>query len=540
MDEVRRNVVLAGLGLAGASAIGPAAAAAQRAPRTGVEGQRQADLGNGRYLNPVLGGDRPDPNVLKDGDDYYAVFSTFDYLPGATIWHSRDLVSWQPVGPALIKPIGSVLACDLAKHDGRYFVYIPAVDLSLFRPDKLDVLPIRIWAVHAERIEGPWSEPVDLGIVGRFDPGHAVGEDGRRYLFLDDGHRVPISPDGLSRAGEVTKVYDGWKYPADWIDGGFGLEGPKLLRRGGWFYMFSAQGGTAGPPTSHMVVVARARSIDGPWENCPHNPIVRTRDRREPWWSRGHATPVEGPAGDWWLVYHGYENGLRTLGRQMLLEPMTWTAEGWPRATGDDLSRSLPKPRGGTALAAGTALSGPFRPDDLGSRLVFFEPKPGYRDRLTFADGALTLAAQGKGPADASPLAMIPPDRSYEVSVELDLGGAAHGGLLLFYNAKLFCGIGIDEKRLRIYQTGTAEFIPTPRPPVERRLWLRVVNDEDVASFFWSADGRAWTRLRSLDVSGYNHNIGGGFLSLRPALFASGDGAVTFRNLTYRARSGMV
>ena len=92
--------------------------------------------------------------------------------------------------------------------------------------------------------------------------------------------------------------------------------------------MITAVGGTAGPPTGHMVIAARSRSIHGPWEHCPHNPIVRTPSADEPWWSRGHASLVEGPAGDWWMVYHAYENGYRTLGRQTLLEPMEWTADG--------------------------------------------------------------------------------------------------------------------------------------------------------------------------------------------------------------------
>src|SRR3546814_7355105 len=86
--------------------------------------------------------------------------------------------------------------------------------------------------------------------------------------------------------------------------------------------MITAVGGTAGPPTGHMVIAARSKSIHGPWENCPANPLVRTRSAVEKWWSRGHATLVEGPAGDWWSVYHGYENGYWTLGRQALLDPV--------------------------------------------------------------------------------------------------------------------------------------------------------------------------------------------------------------------------
>ena len=71
----------------------------------------------------------------------------------------------------------------------------------------------------------------------------------------------------------------------------------RSSRRGDYFYMVTAVGGTAGPPTGHMVIAARSHSIHGPWENCPHNPLVRTTDAREKWWSRGHATLVEGPGG---------------------------------------------------------------------------------------------------------------------------------------------------------------------------------------------------------------------------------------------------
>ena len=75
-----------------------------------------------------------------------------------------------------------------------------------------------------------------------------------------------------------------------------------------------------------------------------HNPIVRTVSAEEKWWSRGHATLVEGPAGDWWMVYHGYENGFWTLGRQALLDPVEWTDDGWFRAKGGDLSQPIAKP----------------------------------------------------------------------------------------------------------------------------------------------------------------------------------------------------
>lgn len=535
MKPTRRETLQLALGAAGAFGAGaPAAGSASQddagdpsAWRKGKEGQRIADLGNGRYRNPVLAGDRPDPNVLKDGADYYATFSSFQYYPGIPIWHSRDLVNWTPLAAALREYIGNIWALDIAKHGGRYFIYIPALDDS----DRA----LKTWVVHAENMRGPWSDPIDMRIDGYIDPGHAVGEDGKRYLFLNGGHRVRLSDDGLSAAGPVEHVYGGWPIPQDWIIEGFALEGPKVLRRGDWYYLFSGQGGTAGPPTSHMVVVARARSIHGPWENCPHNPIVRTAQRGEPWWSRGHATAVEAPDGSWWLVYHGYENGFRTLGRQMLLEPIEWTADGWPRALGGDLSRALTKPGGAPAGPHGVALSG-LSADALGTRLAFYQPDFGYLDRAKFEGGTLTLAGQGTGPADASPLLFVAGDRAYEVIVEVEIGTKGAAGLLLFYNEKLFCGLGLGQGRLHAYRIGQEERWPPGGKTDARRLHLRLVNDENVVTFYYSDDGRAWTRERSFEVAGYNHNVADGFLSLRPGLYASGEATARFSNLVYRAR----
>jgi hypothetical protein len=87
-----------------------------------------------------------------------------------------------------------------------------------------------------------------------------------------------------------------------------------------------------------MVVSARSKGPLGPWENSPYNPIIRTWDRDEAWWSKGHGTLVEGPGENWYCVLHGYMNGYRTLGRCTLIEPIEWTDDGWFRAadsTGD-------------------------------------------------------------------------------------------------------------------------------------------------------------------------------------------------------------
>ena len=101
-------------------------AAAAHAWGVGAGGQRKADRGDGTFLNPIFSGDHADPTVLKDGENYYMTFSSFYSYPGLVIWRSTDLVNWAPVGSALRKPLGPIWAVDLVKHDGRYFIYVPA------------------------------------------------------------------------------------------------------------------------------------------------------------------------------------------------------------------------------------------------------------------------------------------------------------------------------------------------------------------------------------------------------------------------------
>ncbi len=513
---------LAPLTGAAAAPVGGEAACAPGAPvrAYGIEGQRKADLGNGMFLNPIIPGDHADPTILKDGDDYYMTFSSFTSYPGVVIWHSRDLVNWAPVCAALNKPIGSVWAMDLVKHNGRYYLYIPADNA--------------IYVIHADNIRGPWSDPVDLKLQGCIDPGHAVGEDGKRYLFFNGVRRIALSDDGLSTAGQLEQVYEPWRYPEDWVVEMFAPEGPKVFRRGEWFYLVTAVGGTSGPPTSHMVTVARSRSIHGPWQNCPGNPIVRTRSAEEPWWSRGHATVFQGPGGDWWMVYHGYENNFRTLGRQTLLEPIEWTSDGWFRARGGDLSKPLRKPRGGKASPAGQALSDDFTANRFGVQWSFFAPGPDEMQRARYDGKGLVIKGKGSSPGDCSPLTCIVGDRDYEATVVLDISEGAQGGLLLYYSQRAFCGIGFSTGQMFTYQC-SEEQSWMRQNVAAGTIHIRLTNRGNVVTYHYSRDGVNWVKHPwQMEVSGFHHNVFGGFMSLKVGIYSAGTGEVRARQFAYR------
>ena len=494
--------------------------------KRGFDGQRIADQRDGTFLNPMFAGDHPDPSIIKDGENYYLTFSSFDAYPGLLIWQSTDLVNWSPLAPALRKPIGSVWAPDLAKHDGRYFMYIPA------RTETYK----SIYVIHADSIEGPWSDPIDLKLPNHIDPCHVVGEDGRRYLFLSNGDMIPLSDDGLATRGDIHHVYDPWRYPDEWDVECFCPEGPKITRRGEWFYMLTAVGGTAGPPTGHMVIAARSKSVYGPWEDAPNNPQVRTQSRSERWWSRGHATLIEGAGEDeWWLVYHGYEKNFWTLGRQCLLDPVRWRDDGWFEAVGGDLSSALAKPARGKSQPHGLRLSDDFASPVLGPQWAFYKPGSEEYARVVVGEGVLRLEAKGVSPADTSPLCFVCGDPGYEIQVEIERDQNATAGLLLFYNDRLYCGLGFDRSGAIMHRYGQERRIAGILAEQTSKLHIKLRNDRHIVTMHTSLDGIDWRKFDvQIETSGYHHNVAYDFLSLRPAIYASGKGEARFENLQYR------
>ncbi len=495
------------------------------------ENQRRADRGDGTYRNPVFGSDFPDPSICRADDVYYLTHSSFVYRPGLLVWSSRDLINWQPIAHASDHPGWSVWAPEIVHHKGRFYIYYFAhIIEGDWQGDN--------WVVWADDPRGPWSEPIGLG-CGHIDPGHIVGDDGKRYLHLSGGHVAELHESGLKLVSEPKKVYDGWQIPEDWRIEGTALEGPKLFKREGWYYLVSAMGGTAGPATSHMVVAARSKSPLGPWENCPHNPILRTTNRADRWYSRGHGTPFEGPDGRWWIILHGYERGFHTLGRQTLLEPIQWTDDGWFKAVeGHDPAGVIDAPVPVSARAPEAChymrLSDDFAGDRLGMQWQKFG---NFReDRIFLGQGWLKLACEGSRAQPSAPLTCTPVDLAYEVEVEIDrseMQGGDLAGLLVYYDQRCFGGVLIGPDGLYGAREGKIAERPGRELP-QGLVTLRLVNDCNEMDLYIRPEGSDWQKLSmSLDISGYNHNVFGRFLSLRPALMAIGSGQARFRNFRY-------
>ncbi len=156
--------------------------------------------------------------------------------------------------------------------------------------------------------------------------------------------------------------------------------------------------------------------------------------------------------------------------------------------------------------------------------------------RATLDNGSLNLTGKGSGPQDCSPLTQLVGDRCYGISVQLEIIGDAEGGLLLFFNDRLFLGMGINGQKMTTYRGGKASYWSEPAPAT-RAMELRIVNDRHTVSFYHRVAGSPWVRhgIRS-ETSGYNANTIDDLVSLRPALFAAGKGAVRFRDFRYSAR----
>ncbi len=465
------------------------------------------------FQNPILKGNYADPSIIRVGSDYYMVNTSYKYLPGLIVWHSCDLINWEPISSALKQYVGDVWAPDFVYFKEKYYIYFPANRTN--------------WVVVADDPRGPWSEPVDLQMT-LIDPGHVVGPDGLRYLHLSDGKMAQLADDGLSVVGEVRHVFDPWEYPDDWEVEAFSLEGPKLTLHNGYYYLTIAEGGTSGPPTSHMAACSRSRTPWGPWEHSPHNPIIRTKSKEERWWSIGHGSLIDTPEGNWWMIFHGYDNSFHTTGRHTLLLPIEWTEDGWYKVPdGVSAEQALLKPPG-KVLQHGFPTTDYFAGNTIGDHWQLFGEMP--EQRFHQEDGALHVAGSEDG--RIAPLLYMVGDRAYEADIEVLVEGEAEARLMLYYSDTAYFGVGVNQGGVRFYRT----FKNYRSEPYEgTSLQLRVRNDHNIVTFYYKEQHGEWKKYDKVtDASGFHHNTFGLFLSLRIGLDAVGKGSVTYKSFQYR------
>jgi beta-xylosidase len=199
-----------------------------------------------------------------------------------------------------------------------------------------------------------------------------------------------------------------------------------------------------------------------------------------------------------------------------------------------DLAVPIAMPKDGSAVPHGVEFSDDFSTDKIGNQWSFFRPSGEVRQHYRIEDGALVLRANGTSPKDSSPLTFVTGDHAYEMEVEIELGEGTSAGLMVYYNERLFAGLGMSGDKMLELLRGEIQKFDKPGS-IGRRFFLRLRNDHHVVTVWHSADGKAWTKYwMQYEVSGYHHNVAGGFLSLRPALYAAGSGEVRFRDFKYR------
>ncbi len=306
-------------------------------------------------INPILPGFNPDPSICRVGADYYIATSTFEWYPGVQIHHSRNLRDWS----LLPRPLCRAEQLDMRGNPDSCGVWAPCIsyadnrfwliytDVKRYDGNFKDA---HNYLVTTSDIMGEWSDPVYLNSSG-FDPSLFHDDDGRKWLVnLHWDHRTGFEgkeAPGTSFGGIVLQEFDEslgclMGEPRIIFHGSpLGLaEGAHLLKRGGWYYLIVAEGGTG---YEHAVTHARSRTLEGPYELHPdHHVITANPDDKGELQRAGHGQPVETPSGEWYHV-HLCSRPLDVsvpdlrrspLGRESAIQQVEWCDDGWMRLVG--------------------------------------------------------------------------------------------------------------------------------------------------------------------------------------------------------------
>ncbi|MBT1685793.1 glycoside hydrolase 43 family protein [Fulvivirgaceae bacterium PWU37] len=469
-----------------------------------------SDQNNGTYRNPILHADYSDPDAIRVGDDYYMTASSFDAVPGLPLLHSRDLVNWSLVGHALPRQPpydhfaktqhgNGVWAPAIRHHGGLFYIYYPDPDFG-------------IYVTTAPQITGPWSEPVlvEAG-KGLIDPCPLWDDNGKVYLvYAYAGSRAGIksvlaikrlNPEGTRTLDAGTLIYDGHGIDPT-------IEGPKLYKRNGYYYIFAPAGGVS----TGWQLVLRSRNIYGPYERrvvMDQGTTAINGPHQGAW--------VNTPTGEDWFL-HFQDKG--AYGRIVHLQPMQWRGD-WPvigmDQDGDGKGEPVAthkKPNIGKTKAS---IAAPPESDDFNSGILGlqwqWQANPAAMWSFLYpAKGVLRLYA-APIPVDAKNYWDIPnillqkfPAEEFTVTTKLafyphsTLPGEA-AGLIVYGQAYAMLALRNTPEGVHLVHARCAD-APGGKPDTERSIakmkdstvYLRVtVTKEARCQFSYSTDGTTYT-----------------------------------------------
>lgn len=322
--------------------------------------------------NPILPGFNPDPCICRKGDDYYMAVSSFEWFPGIPVYHSKDLKNWE----LLTHVLTNDTSVDLKKLPSAKGIWAPCLtycekeDLFYVVYGVMNSMNARYFDVDnfvitSKNIEGPWSEHVYIHSSG-FDASILHDDDGRKYIVsleweTREGYEKPGAICMVEYCPEKKEIIG---YPKRIWSGGTNrgcIEAPHLTKRGEYYYIMCAEGGTG---YGHSVTMGRSKNVWGPYEGDPTNPIVTSipgdfYERHDPdhlkpkyynpesiLQKSGHGSYVETQLGEVYLVHltaRPFVPELRcTLGRETAIQKMIWTDDGWLRmADGSNLAKEF-------------------------------------------------------------------------------------------------------------------------------------------------------------------------------------------------------
>ncbi len=483
----------------------------------------------GSYRNPVLQGFYPDPSIVRVGEDFYLVNSTFSWFPGIPVWHSRDLVNWRQIGNAINRSSQldfkgrelsqGVFAPAISWHEGTFYI----VNTCLACGGN--------YIIKAKDPAGPWSDPVWFKELGwGIDPSLFFDNDGTAWLLnndsppgkeMYDGHRAVwiqrLDLKTLKLVGPRTPLIDGGVDPQTnpvWI------EGPHMFRRGDWYYLTAAEGGTG---DRHSQVVLRGRRAEGPFMPFRQNPILTQRDldpaRPFPITSAGHADLVDTPTGDWWAVFlatRPYRDDIYNTGRETFLLPVRWTEDGWPMIL--EPGKPIPHVASQPALPSGKKpplpTNGPFTVMEqfdgktLGIEWMMMRNPVESWHRL--AGGALVLEPRSEGLGDgANPSFMARRQQHMNIEATTELrfepGAGEAAGLAILQNDEFWYAFVVGQdaaggREVRLLVRDGKEAPKEGRPLASAQvpsgpIRLRIVAEGERYHFDWASGGKQWNRL---------------------------------------------